>query len=169
MTKRIGRPPVDPIAVFWSKVRKTDTCWLWTGAKFKTGYGVCNVRRKVRTAHRYSYEINVGPLPPGLCVCHHCDTRFCIRPEHLFLGTYKENVADMNAKGRGRPPIGHDNGASKLTGKDVAFVFANYPKISQSHLAARFGVTQSAISRILSGENWKYFNTTKHSLRRSPI
>lgn len=88
---------------FAAKVHKTDGCWLWTGATTSTGYGHLTKGghdgRPVK-AHRLAYELANGPIPDGLEVCHHCDTPLCVRPDHLFLGTRRENLGDAMRKGR---------------------------------------------------------------------
>jgi len=90
-----------PIERFWAKVDKTGDCWEWTGARFHHGYGLFYESASVRTrAHRFAYETLAGPIPPGVLVLHRCDNPPCVRPEHLFLGTQADNVADMIAKGR---------------------------------------------------------------------
>jgi hypothetical protein len=85
---------------FWSFVAKGDGCWEWTGYRGEQGYGVFSLGGKNHRAHRFSYAHNVGPVRSGQMVCHRCDNPSCVRPDHLFLGSGKDNAADCIAKGR---------------------------------------------------------------------
>jgi len=77
-------------------------CWIWIGRLDNGGYGVMSIEGENKYAHRISYELHNGPIPPGLFVCHHCDTPACINPKHLYAGTQADNMRDMAARGRGR-------------------------------------------------------------------
>lgn len=90
----------DPAARFWPKVDKTATCWLWTASVFENGYGLFHLDDRNLKAHRYAYELLVGPIPDGLEVRHTCDVARCVNPEHLSLGTHAENMADMVERDR---------------------------------------------------------------------
>lgn len=89
--------------------QRSDGCWVWSGTINRTtGYGSLTVERKSRYAHRLAWELDHGPIPAGLCVLHRCDNRRCVRPDHLFLGTFADNTRDMMAKGEARqhgPPV----------------------------------------------------------------
>lgn len=88
------------------KIDRTGDCWVWTGATDDDGYGIFRSGGSVFRAHRVSYEENVGPIPDGLGVLHHCDNPPCVRPDHLWTGTTAQNTEDKMRKGRwggGRP------------------------------------------------------------------
>lgn len=99
-----------------------------------------------------AWENKNGPVPGGLYVCHKCDVRACINPDHMFLGTYDDNMADMDRKGRRRIVFGSACGSAKLTEEQVREIRA----LSGTHqgIADKFGLTQSQISRIISRQSW---------------
>lgn len=138
-------------------MRPGARCWLWMGARIN-GYGRLKINKQSKWAHRASYEHYVGAIPNGQLVLHHCDTPACINPEHLFLGTQKDNIADCCRKGRrgrsGASLVGEANPARKLTAADVLAMRASHE--SQTALAARYGVSQARVSKILRREAWKH-------------
>lgn len=85
---------------FWNHVKKTDSCWEWLGPKDRDGYGRYNMKPSRYGAHRLAYEWIKGPIPPNMVVCHSCDNPSCVNPDHLWIGTQLDNIADMDAKGR---------------------------------------------------------------------
>ncbi len=136
----------------YDRIAKGGGCWEWPLAPNTPGYGHFRFNGKTYQAHRASYEVNVGPIPDGLCVLHTCDNRLCVRPDHLWLGTKTDNMRDMIAKGRkrGGPRPGEAHHSAKLSDADVAAIRASTD--SQTALARRYGVHQSHISRIKSGD-----------------
>jgi hypothetical protein len=154
---------------FWSKVRIGDGCWEWQGGKFDNRYGAIKVAGRQCGAHRVAWELERGPIPNGMCVCHYCDNRACVRPGHLFIGTPADNNADKQAKGR--QSRGEDIGGSKMTASAVREIRALVDcGASCRALARRYGVSASTIERIASGSTWSHVQPAPrvcrcHSLR----
>lgn len=138
---------------FWTKVNKTSGCWLWTGARLKRGYGSFGVGDKqTRRAHRASWEMANGPIPQGMEVCHQCDTPLCVRPDHLFLGTHRENMIDCMNKGR----ISRHGTPRKLTPgavSEMRRLRASGAKLTP--LAHQFGVSKATVWAVIQGEIWR--------------
>lgn len=152
---------------FWAKVDKSgpvvphvegiDECWVWTGSINCGGYGTLSVDGRSTLAHRASWNLANGEIPGGQYVLHRCDNRSCVRPGHLFLGTYRDNAQDRKAKGRGGYLKGSSNGASVLGEAEVAMVKAAlHAGVAPKDIANRIGVSRAAISTIRTGENWSH-------------
>jgi hypothetical protein len=158
----MGKKPIPAEQRFWSKVNKGDGCWEWMDFLNNKQYGTLRVgslvdgtRRRV-LAHRFSWEMHFGSIPSGMFVCHRCDNPKCVNPDHLFLGTAKDNIRDMFRKGRGRPGrlAGAAHGRAKLTEDDVRLILSQRGTKLEKELAAEFGVSQSQISNILTRQQW---------------
>jgi len=135
--------------------RKASECWLWSGYTLPTGYGNMQIRTpkiKNMRAHRVSWELYRGPIPDGLMVLHKCDVRACVNPNHLFLGTNADNMADMAAKKRSC--LGEKNGRVKLTASEVLEI-RDRPE-GYARVARVYGVSKSCIRLIVTRKNWKH-------------
>lgn len=169
--------------IFWQFVLKSDGCWLWQGNKSPKGYGVISYEGKAWRAHRLAYMFTFGGFPNNLCVLHRCDNPSCVRPDHLFLGTHRDNNSDRARKGRNatgeqhgsktkpeRLPTGDRHGARKhpeswrrgeqhhkttLVEDDVRAIRELYkPGINTRVLASKFNVSADTIRRIATFKSW---------------
>lgn len=153
---------------FWGRIdRSGDGCWLWRRSLDSHGYGQLTVEGRTRLAHRLAFEFANGPIPEGLCVLHRCDVPRCCNPNHLFLGTKKDNSDDMIAKGRDvkalgdanasrkypeRRPRGETHRRAKLTEDQVKEIRTSGS--GSTTLAKRFGISKTHVNRIRRGANW---------------
>jgi hypothetical protein len=151
------KPQIKPVAPrFWSKVQKSPTCWNWIGA-ISCGYGHFNVNGIIYRSHRVAWMLAYGEIPPGLHVCHHCDNPPCVRPDHLFLGTMRDNIKDASRKGR--IARGEKQGSAKLDSEQVLEIrrtSTNPVGRSDVIFAAKFGVEVHAIAKARKGFSWKH-------------
>lgn len=173
--KKMKQPDriLTPLERFHKRLDKTPghgrdgTCWIWTAGTTNGGYGVLGVDGgRVRT-HRYAWELEHGPIPEGLQVLHKCDNPPCCRPDHLFLGTDADNVADKVAKGRGPDmkfvstyrlnPAGDRNGMAKLSWSEVRAIRTEYASGGTSYekLAKKYSINATNIYRIIKNLGWK--------------
>lgn len=146
---------------FWSKVDVVPgCCWEWQAGTDGKGYGKFRFQGKRWFAHRLAYALYVGHIPETLFVLHRCDNPSCVNPNHLFLGTQKENIQDAAKKGRLSERRGEKNTNARLTEEQVLAIRALKGKISQREIAALFGVARSTIDDIHSGRTWKHLENT---------
>lgn len=140
----------EALAVFWSRVDKTEDCWIWTGARNGDGYGYFSLRGYSARAHRWSYELCNGPIPLGAVTDHLCRNRLCVRPDHLELVTPKENV--VRGWEAGRTPCNR-----RLTAGQVVAIRALYASGGWTYgaLAERYSVSRGLIGQIIRRVAWK--------------
>lgn len=170
----------DDVAAFWSKVNKTEGCWIWTGALTNgtDGYGRHSMGGEVIGAHAASWLINHGPLAEGVCVLHKCDNPSCVRPDHLFVGDRGDNARDMAAKGRQwlqrnpkgmagdrhwarrKPELvkrGVAHSRSKLTEIQILEIRQQYADgATMKELGQLYDTTDTNICTIVRGETWAH-------------
>lgn len=141
---------------FWKKVDKKskNECWEWSGRISPNGYGQFWFEGSTGTAHRFIYQAINGRLDKGKGhVCHSCDNRKCVNPNHLFYGTAKDNQQDMTNKGRGR--MGVKNGAAKLNEMLASEIRKLGEEVlTQQEIANRYGISQQTVSNIFLGKVW---------------
>lgn len=144
---------------FWSKVNKTtnDQCWVWNAGCNPNGYGNFWVNGKTVTASCYAYTLTYGSIPNHKHVLHKCDNPPCCNPEHLFLGTSKDNAIDRENKHRCNRDKGDDHTNSKLNWNAVNTIRAkhNSGELSQTELACMFNVSIQLINKIVHNKMWK--------------
>jgi len=129
-------------------------CLVWGKYTAKNGYGQLGIHSKAMQAHRLAWTLANGPIPPGLKVLHRCDNPPCCNPDHLFLGTQADNVADMVAKNRN--VYGERQNSSKLTSDQVITIRARYAQGGTTHksLAIKYGVNPTTIGCVVRGQTW---------------
>jgi hypothetical protein len=146
-------------------------CWVWTkysdvtrnvpATNFCGGYGALWFAGKKRKTHQVSWLIHHGAIPAGMCVLHTCDVPECVNPDHLYIGTKADNAADMLARNRGgqhkNPPRGDRRYDSKLHAEDVLTIRSLCAEgLSQSKVAARFNISQTAVHKIVHRHRWAH-------------
>lgn len=146
---------------FWNKVDKDSQspCWIYTGAKNGNGYGWLSRNGSQMTAHRWSWILQNGSIPKGAYVCHSCDNKICVNPDHLWVGTHDDNMKDMAKKGRGRKtnPRGEKHVNSILTEANVLEIRERHKAgEGYSALGREFGVNEATVRLAVKRRNWAW-------------
>ena len=144
---------------FWSHVQKTDDCWIWTASRVG-GYGRMWLAENVRIlAHRLSWLIHNGTIPVGKRVLHKCDNPPCVRPDHLFLGTMKDNIQDALRKKR--MAFGERVGSARLADSDVVEIHRLHRDGKSGYaIAKHFSIDRGKIYKILKRKMWSHVVVT---------
>lgn len=154
----------------YTSKKSKDLCWEWRGTLNDQGYAKLNIGGRkglYARASRISYYLTYGAFDEELFICHTCDNPACVNPNHLFLGTPKDNNDDKYNKGREvDPPIlnGEDHGNHKLTQKEVLEIYDS--TLDMKSLALLYRVTTTTIHRILTGKTWKHLNLIPKQFER---
>jgi len=153
----------ESIERFYKSIKINDSgCWVWIGCTNEK-YGLLRFKNKNIGAHRFSFEYIKKQKIGSLNVCHTCDYPLCVNPEHLFLGTHKDNMKD--AKAKKRHAYGEKHYQQKLKLKDVEEIRKLVKSgLSQSQIAELFGIEQTGISAIMRGINWKYSSPDEYDI-----
>ena len=144
---------------FWSKVDRTGECWNWTGCTDKDGYGRFWWDSKERSiaAPRAAIMVEGGDIPSGMMVCHTCDNRLCVNPNHLYLGNAQSNMSDKMQRGRHKVSLGSKNGKATLdesTVKSIRRRYANGEK--QADIMRDLGISRQLVHDIVRRRSWKH-------------
>jgi len=142
----------EKLKFYGAPEKDANGCVLWLGARGRGGYGICGWNKKVWSAHRLAWINAHGPIPEGMHVLHTCDVRNCINPEHLWLGTNADNIADKQKKGRAQRLRGELNGNAKLTATQANKIRTDNRLLRE--IAAEYGVSETVISGIRRGTKW---------------
>lgn len=154
----MGRPrlPVEPRFWSYSKIAESG-CWEWDRGLNSNGYGQFTMNGKTYIASRVAYQLRFGDIPAGLFVCHKCDNRKCVNPDHLFLGTNYDNTLDRNMKGRTARICGEEKSNSILTeGIVQAILFLHRDNYKQIEIANKLGVNFRVVSNVVRRKIWKH-------------
>jgi len=146
---------------FESRISFDGACWEWTGSISKGGYGqFAYGHEDKRGAHRVAWMLSVGPIPSGMAICHTCDNRRCVRPDHLWIGTIEDNIADMDRKGRRNSSPRHRGETTpkaKLTESLVRHIRnCRSAGMTCQSISELIGVNESTVNRIGNRKTWKH-------------
>lgn len=153
----------DHKRAFLNNIKNDDSsgCWLWNLYLTALGYGQAKYKGKQMVAHRLSYLLFKGEIPKDMLVCHSCDNRSCVNPDHLWLGSQKDNMADMAIKKRAFRPKGQIQKQAKLLDCDINIIRGDTRP--NRVIAAQYGVTKCTIAKVKRRETWTHISEAKNA------
>lgn len=148
---------LDRLKFYYEKrVIRKDGCWDFNGCRGRGGYALMSIAGKSKSASRVSWMIHNGPIPESLFVLHKCDNPPCTNPEHLFLGTTKQNAQDRSIKGRNSNQNGENNHSAKLIASQVVEIRELCKIMPIQEIANKFNVAIGTINSIKYRQNWRH-------------
>lgn len=140
--------------IFEDKYIKLDNgCWQWTANISTNGYGQISRNKTTCRAHRIAYNLYIGEIPEGMVVCHKCDNKLCVNPDHLFIGTQEDNIRDCLNKDRNA--YGSRNAKAKLKEDDIFSIKVRYKNgVTMQEIGNIFGVSKNTISQVINNKTW---------------
>jgi len=137
--------------LFWPKVDQNSKggCWIWMSYRNNNGYGLMTVpkHKQLILAHRWTYERFVGPIPKGMFVLHKCDVRECVNPEHLYVGSFRENTIDFYSRNRHR---------DQVKAEEVRAIREMLKTMTATEVAKKTGRKYSQIYNLMAGNTYAY-------------
>ena len=143
---------------FWgnAQIASAEECWHWVGNIKKSGYGIAHIKKRRVLAHRVSYLLYYGTLPPNMYVCHRCDVPACVNPHHLFLGSPQENKDDCVRKNRQARQFGVENGRAIIDDEIASRIKASIRSGAPLRvISSRENVSIHIVKEISRGRSWK--------------
>lgn len=143
---------------FWIKVKKdilTD-CWIWQAGKFNDGYGHFKIKNREWRAHRFAYFLIYGEISKNAHICHKCDVKLCVNPNHLFSGSHSDNMNDRLIKNLVKMPKGEKHHNARLKKSDVLYIRSKEGTIEAIKLAKKYKISEKYVRKLWRKGTWRH-------------